>query len=294
MRRLLRAAAVPSLAALGLAGVAAPAEAASGSLTVTTVDRAGHASAADVTVTSIATNLWYKLSPGKSRKLPDGRYAVVTIIAPNGVNRGPDQTLGVKEVAVHGRHIAMRFDARQGKRFQVIPNVAGAEFLDYEMGVCVAGAYAGGMDASPSVEGYVIPTNDKNVRSDYEAAWAMSTSGPFYWVAGKKTQGIPTRPVYSYTHASFAKLQVKVLPGNVKDAHTTLFMGIVAGQDASCAGGTITWADFPVPRTVTAYVSGGYWSPYIDYQGGTTVASINHFVAGKVYHLTLDRRVSAR
>jgi hypothetical protein len=287
MGRMKRTVGVSSLISLCLAGLAGPAEAAGGSLAIKAIDRSGHATPADVWVLNTTTGRTYYFSSAKPRMLPNGHYGVVVAIAPDGTNPGATQTIGARTFTVNGGRVTLTFDARMGKRISIVANTAYPYRLLYSAEVCIAGEYLGGIAGFDGVENYAIPTSNRKVRFSATAEWSPTQSGPYYWAVGKATYGIPSRPGYSWAHASFAKVSVRVLKGTIHDRETTLMMV----PDAPCSSGSTSFATFAAPRTVTAYVSTGRWSPYIIYSGGESgVHGTPFYKAGKTYHLTFTRK----
>ncbi|WP_433179677.1 hypothetical protein [Actinoallomurus sp. CA-150999] len=293
MGRARRAAAVSSLTSLCLAGTAIPAEAASGSLIITAVDRSGHVTSAHAWAVNTGTHRRYSFSTAKPRTLPNGHYGVAVVIAPNGTNPGATQTIGSRTFTMKGGRVTLRFDARQGKRISMTTNTAHPYRVMYSADICVASDYLGSIANNDSVvnydgvTNYAIPTSNRSVRFSATVEWSPTRSGPFYWAIGKPTYGIPSEPGFSWTHASFAKLSVKVLKGTVREPDTTLMML----PWASCRRGADSFATFTAPRTVTAYVTPGQWAPSIIYSGGVTgVNGVPYYKAGKTYHLTFTRK----
>lgn len=290
MRRAVQVAVIPSLASLCLAGLAVPAQAAAGSLTITALGRDGHATPARAWVTNLATNQQYTLTAGKQRKLPNGRYGVAITIAPHGITWQGDQTFGGATVSVHGRSANLRFDARRGKLFHVTPNLPSPMSYATEAELCDKGAFLGGMASAYGYEGmstYFIPSTDKDLRLTFTAQWTQSAQGPYYWAA-RTTRGIPANPSYAYTDASFAKIIFKVQKGKAKQSRTSLMMAPTTPSFPCSPGGT-SWGDFDAPRTVVAYASTGDWSASLYYGGTVTPAPDRRYQAGNTYHITLNR-----
>lgn len=293
MRFGVRAAAVPAFAALALAGLSAPADAAAGSLTVTAIDRAGHAAQAQVHVINLATNSEYQLTTGHRHVLANGRYGVGIVISPGGVTPGGDQTLGGAIATVRGRNTTIRFDARQGRLFTVTPNAANPLYYFTEADICAGGSILGAMAGYYGFNGmqnYVIPSPDRALQFGSGTSWMQSPAGPYYFVTKTIPHGVPSHPSYSYAHGPFAKLVIKVLRGTVKSRATSLMVGPTTFH---CSPGGTTASNFNAPRTVTAFVSTGDWSPYIIYSGnpfeGLTPGPIRRYVAGQTYRFTLNR-----
>lgn len=286
MRRFLRIATVPALAAFAVAGLVQPAKAATGSLTVTAIDRSGHKVAAFGWLTNSGAGLTFK--PGATRRLRNGRYGITVVIAPQGTAWGATQTVGARSFTIKGNHVSLTFDARKGKHITVTASVPNTPYFTYESDTCIDGTYNGGIAHWDGVDNYAIPTTDKHVEWGHTAEWAMSQNGPYYWAITQAT-GIPADPSHSFAHTAFARLQVSVRKGKVKNPATTLF--VVPASTSVCSPGTVTWATFNAPRTVTAYVTAGSWQSYITYNNnaGYTPGTALYYRAGHTYGLTLNR-----
>jgi hypothetical protein len=283
MRRTIRAAAVPALTVLGLAAASAPAGAATGSLTVIAINRSGQKVVTKAHLYRLSTEMDYSVTTGKKRKLSTGRYGVDVKIS-----SGSTRTLGVRSVWIGTKHVTITFDARKGKQIKITPSSSPTRF---EAGAeaCIGGHVISGMDystaASNGWSSYVIPTTDKYIRMAFASIWSSSESGPFHSAVSGPSHGVPASPVYDYTHASFAKVLVKVTKGNVTSKATTFYMEPIG----RCHSGVSGWGPFAAPRTVTSYATTGTWRPFIDYRDGWTYGKKSRFVAPKTYHVTLKR-----
>ncbi len=283
MGRTLRVAAVPALTVLGLAGAAVPAEAASGSLTVVAIDRSGHSVKTKAYLLNPATWVEPTYTTGTTHRLKSGRWGVMVVI-----KDGTSQTLGARSVSIGTKHVNLTFDARKGKEVRITPGGSPSLF-SADVAVCVdnQGIYA--MDYSGAfwtdITSYAIPTTDKHMQVKYYSVWANSPAGPFHSARSGPAYGISTRPVYDYTHASFAKVLVNVTKGKATAKSATFWTEPIGG----CSYGTSTWGTFNAPRTITSYVTTGSWRPYITYDNGLTQAKAQRFVAPKTYHVTIKR-----
>ena len=288
MKRQSRVGTVLLAALAGVAGLAVPAAASSGALTVTTLDRTGHAVPTDVSVLNLRTNANYTLHSGRRRALPPGWYGVVAVIAPTGTSWGSTETLGAQTVSIGSHPVSMRFDARRGRHFSVTPNISGPAYFTSEPNICINGTYVGGLPGFDGVTNDVIPSSNRFLRFSYTAFWAQSASGPFYTVVGKTVTGIPSHLAYSYAGVPLARIAIKILKGKAKHAATTL-MTYPGGSPNSCNPFTYGFGSISAPQTVTQYVSTGDWMPQITYDNGFTNAPMAHYVGGRTYHLTLNR-----
>jgi hypothetical protein len=285
VRRCLRLALAPALTALCGVGLAVPAHASgTGSVTITALDRSGHKIQAPVWLVNPRTNASYTLASGKTRRLSNGLYGATVDIWQDGQTV---QTLGSHSFTVKGDHVRLTFDARKGKAIVVTPSYANPRYFDWSADTCFGDTYNGGIDRMGGIASYVIPTTDKRVQFAVTSQWANTNTGPFYWAISNSHAGIPTRLTFSNAHTKFGKVLATVRRGRVKAPSTTLMMD-PSGSN-SCSGGTISWATFNAPRTVTAYLTAGIWNAYITYTGGYTSAGDTRVVAGRSYHLTFNR-----
>jgi hypothetical protein len=261
-----------SLAFVGVAALAplvasaVSAQAASGSLTVTTLGRHGAKVSTTVTVVAVPSGQTYSVKSGKRISLPSGRYIAMTDIYESAKEGLGTDTIGAQVVKVSGSTSAT-IDARKGKAVKVSLDTPAdvTEPPRISAQVC-----AGTVSNMPSAFGaggwnnqgalYAIPNSSKLLQFGYLAQW----SGNDTYVAVKNTTGIPAAPGGSFKRSNLATMRFSVRSATQMatqndtalqampkvDDCTTDLMAEVHGDNA--------------PYTATAHVTPGTWQPRDD------------------------------
>lgn len=265
-RRTLAVVGVAALAPLFVS--AASAQAASASLTVTTLGRHGAKVATTVTVVAVPSGRTYSVSSGKRLSLPSGRYLAMTDIyesAPDGL--GTD-TIGAQVVQVSGNK-AVTLDARKGKAVKVSldtpADVTGPPRISAQ--VCAASMdmpdafSAGGWNDEGSL--YAIPNSSPLLQFGYLAQW----SGDDSYVAVKNSKGIPAAPGGSFKRSQLASVHFAVRSGT--EMGTQVYTALQAEPKVDdCTTDLMAGVrDDDAPYGATVHVTPGTWQPRDDISG---------------------------
>lgn len=238
------------------------ASAASGTLTVTTLDRAGTQVRTPLSVFNVATNTYYPATSGKARSLPKGTYAVLAAISNA---RGSAQTLGAKVLKVSGK-TRTTIDARGGRavRAALLPSPGAKYSQEISARVCAKDSVSYSVDAWGNAgQVFVIPNKSKHLRYGYSAAWTPTEwSGgqpPTYVVAGGAAKSIPATPSHTFRRSALAPVTVSVSrgPSIGSDVNTRLLS--IAGNGCQDGLGRMIRQE-PAPYRATVYASAGAWS----------------------------------
>ncbi len=255
------AAAVAVAAPALVAVTAGQAAAASGSLTVTALNRQGTAAHQwmDVTALDVPGAAPHELQTGYPTVLPAGRYAVVVSVWEPG---NTAQTLAAQVVTVaDDATTEVTVDARQGAALSV--GLDSAPGADYRQGVaarvCVTGAadglqgVAGGTETRPV---YVVPNTDPLVRLGYSAAWVSPTKKDAYAATG--TTALTGDPI-TVARAGTGTVSVRAMRGP-SSLNTSTSRVDAVPQTAGCAAGLQTQGPFiTLPYTRDYHVTPGAW-----------------------------------
>ncbi|MET7490076.1 hypothetical protein [Streptomyces sp. NPDC005538] len=239
---------------------AASAQAASGSLTVTTLGRHGAKVSTTVTVVAVPSGETRTVKSGKRLSLPSGRYLAMTDIYESATDGLGTDTLGAQVVSVSGAK-SVTLDARKGKAVKVSLDTPAdvTEPARISAQVCAATL---GMPSAFSVGGwnnagslYAIPNSSKLLQFGYLAQWSGNDS----YVAVKNTTGIPAAPGGSFKRAGLATMRFSVRGGTqmanqhdvalqptpkTDNCTTDLYAGVNGGS---------------APYITTAHVTPGSW-----------------------------------
>ncbi|MEU1512929.1 hypothetical protein ABZ490_12315 [Streptomyces sp. NPDC005811] len=260
-----------SLAFVGVAALApllvsaASAQAASGSLTVTTLGRHGGKVATTVTVVAVPSGQMYSVRSGKRISLPAGRYIAMTDIYESAADGPGTDTLGAKVVKVSGS-TSVTLDARKGKAVKASLDTPADVTGPAEIAARVC--YAD--DDMPSAYGvsgwneagslYAIPNSSKLLQFGFLAHWSGNDS----YAVVKNTTGVPAAPGGSFKRSGLATMRVSVRGG------TQMGRQVETGLQAQPKAGDCT-SDLSAgvgndiaPYTATAHVTPGTWQPRDD------------------------------
>ncbi|MGW2618708.1 hypothetical protein [Streptomyces sp. NPDC001500] len=244
---------------------AAPAQAASGSLTVTTLGRHGGKVAATVTVVAVPSGQMYSVRSGKRLSLPSGRYIAMTDIYESAPDGPGSDTLGAQVVKVSGS-TSVTLDARKGKAVRASldtpPDVSGPARINAQ--VCAA---VGNMPSAYGVSGwndagslYAIPNSSKLLQFGYLAQW----SGDDTYVAVKNTTGVPAAPGGSFKRSKLATMRFSVRGGTqMAPLNDTALQAMPKVDDCTTDLMAVVHSD-EAPYDAVAHVTPGTWQPRAD------------------------------
>jgi hypothetical protein len=245
---------------------AASAQAASASLTVTTLGRHGSKVATTVTVVAVPSGESYSVASGKRINLPSGRYIAMTDIYESAANGLGTDTLGAQVVSVSGR-ASVTLDARKGKAVKASLDTPADVTGPPQISGQVCAATVGNMPSAFSVAGwntagslYAIPNSSKLLQFGYLAQW----TGDDTYVAVKKTTGIPAQPGGSFKRSGLAAMRFSVRSGTqMARRNDTALQALPKVSDCT----TDLYADVHdanAPYSATAHVTPGRWQPRSD------------------------------
>ena len=261
-----------SLAFVGVAALAGPllvpaasAQAASGSLTVTTLGRHGAKVATTVTVVNASSGETRTVKSGKRLSLPAGTYLAMADIYESTTDGLGTDTLGAQVVSVSGAK-STTLDARKGKAVKVSldtpadvtePATIGARVCSADANMPSAVAVSGGNRAGSL---YAIPNSSKRLQFGYLAQWSGNDS----YVAVKNTTGIPAAPGGSFKRSKLATMRFSVRGGTqMANEHDVALQA--APKVDNCT--TDLYANVnggSAPYSATAHVTPGSWQPRDD------------------------------
>ncbi|MEE4545328.1 hypothetical protein V2S66_25600 [Streptomyces sp. V4-01] len=274
MRRMTALLGAAALAVPALISVTAePAQAASGSVTVTTLTRAGGKITTQLTIMNLTTGSLYNGTSGKAVALPKGRYAVSTDIWNN---QDDTDTLGAQVVTVSDSNVATTIDARKGKPLTVglssspgtgysqtlQAHVCGGSNLSLQMGLAGGSNNAGHM--------YVIPNASKDVQFGYLSLWQK---GSDTLIAKGGYTGLPSAPGGTFARGNMTTVSVQARRGPQEGRYGSLY---VEPKYTTCTTGMPgQLLNDAFPYTTTLHLTAGTWTlqaeDEADASGGTEI-----------------------
>ncbi|WP_207892241.1 hypothetical protein [Streptacidiphilus pinicola] len=273
-RKLLSLAATTVLTAAAGALGASPAQAAGGTLTVTTISRTGAKVTSNVVLTNPRTGDRVTAKSGKPVRLATGSWSlVVDIETPdNSVYRMSD-TLAATQVAVSG-NTAVTLDARRGRpvtaSVDATSGKAASSYGSEETAVACPVNDIGGEVGVYNIPGkvYEIPNpRATQFRFAWMQTWASDmASGPgqpssngFYAVT-RVTSGLPAAPNAAFRQAGMAEVSLAMRNGETSQPINSV-LAQPAPAGGSCDSQLYGYADM-LGNGVTgnAYLSPGQWS----------------------------------
>ncbi|MDI5963264.1 hypothetical protein [Streptantibioticus silvisoli] len=293
----------PALATLP----AAQAQAATGSLTVTTIGRNGAKVKADVQLYNTRSQAVKTVKSGVKTSLPTGTYIVTADI------ETPDSAPGVMGMTdtLAGRQITvasgttLTFDARQGKQVKASLSGEAGSASDYQgqilAGVCAKDDTLEEALAINTPQGmYEIPNSSNALQFAWMATYLdqpAAGTGAEYYLSGQTT-GMPASVSYAYSRAKLAHVSVMVRSGESVGGQTSFEFQPTPPGNLSCE--TDMWGpayeeDAP-GYAVDAYVSPGTWEARTDeFSGSDDVGGAftgDHvYAGGRTYDETFQRAV---
>ncbi|PZG18705.1 hypothetical protein C1I95_13095 [Micromonospora craterilacus] len=281
-----------------LVGAGAPAVAATNTLTITTLDRAGKKVTVTTTVVNLATNERRSVKSNQAKKLPKGTYAVLASI-----KNGSAVTLGVRTVKVAGAS-KTTVDARKGKKVTVglSPAPVGEWYYAQTTAqICTRSASASySVQASDFGDGsvYVIPNSSTKYAFAAMRTWTDYSGypGSTHYAVTYTTTGVPSKPSRTAKQSSLATVNVASRRGPSVAAYSSLAATPI---DRSCGNGMLnSLSSTDQPYRTKVMVSAGKWDFGVhsssDTKDGSTRVVGHYFVprtvaAGKSYNLNFFR-----
>lgn len=259
MRRMTALVGAAALAVPALISVAAvPAQAASGSVTVTALTRAGGKITAQLMLMNLSTFSLYTGTSGKAVAVPNGRYAVTTDIWNS---QDDTDTFGAQLVTVSGSNVATTIDARKGKPFAVrLSSSPGSGYTQTVMANVCAGTEPSlqmGLSGGTSSDGhmYVIPNASKDVQFGYTSLWQK---GSDVLVAKGGYTGLPSAPGGTFARGNMSTVSVQARRGPQSEDDGSLY---VRPKSTTCATGLPTQlVNDAFPYTATVHLTAGGWT----------------------------------
>lgn len=252
-RTIATAGALAVLAPLLLAGASSAGASTAGSLTVSVTGRDGGSGAAvagtGLSAVNRTTGLSYGLTPGTTKTLPDGDYAVLADI-----KTAADQThtLAGKTVTVSGA-TKLSFDARAGKPVHLAfsPAAPGgsANRLTQLATVCAAGVQQSAWHAQPGTV-YAVASSSPVFRMGY-GLLSSSTNvngDDAYYLAGGVHGGIPAGLTATFPTSSLASVDVSERGG--LESGPRPYVDVDSASDDGCYSSI---ADLEFQATLPAY-----------------------------------------
>lgn len=254
--------ALVAILGLALGGVSvaltSPADAASGTLTVTTLDRTGHSVRSQFVTEDVHTGFDQVFWTGAARRLPQGLYDVYSAIA----SPSAGDTVGVRRVRVSGAaHVTI--DARKGRpvRGHLSP-AAPAGFIS------VTSAWLCDGDSIPMVGGgssngpaYVIPSSLPEVEFAFSSTWYEQNfdnhGATYYAGAATHRNGAPAGMTRTFYQSNLTDLAVRGRTGlQTGDAQ----IDVRFSPPDECRGVTLQmFANATLPYTLHMHVPAGRW-----------------------------------
>jgi hypothetical protein len=249
-----------TLAGLAVVVVATPAAAVTGTLTVTTLDRTGHAVRTQIGAVSVPTGGEDFFWTGAARRLPQGVYDIYAAIPTPSV--GAD-TVGVRRIRVSGTtHVTI--DARHGRavRGYLRPAAPPGFMKTTAVWLCTAdGSVVVGGFASDG-PAYVIPSALPEVEFAFSSVWSAQDAddhgATYYAGAALHRKGAPAGITRTFRQSSLTQLMVKGRTG-LQSGEAQVDVRF-APPDV-CRG--VTLQLFPqatLPYTLTMHLPPGPWS----------------------------------
>jgi hypothetical protein len=243
----------------GAAVVVAPgAGAATGTLTVTTLDRTGHSVRSQFGVVDVNSGYESYFFTGAARRLAVGTYDVFAAIA----SPTAGDTVGVRRIRVSGAaHLTI--DARKGQPVRGFLNPAPPPgFLRHtEVWLCTADGSVVAGGGSTSGPAYVIPSTLTDVEFAFSSIWSAQDfdnhRATYYAGAAVYRHGAPTGMTKTFLQSNLTNLSIRGRTGL-----QTAEAQIDVRNDATdrCRQVSLQlFAQATLPYTLTMHVPGGQW-----------------------------------
>ncbi|MGW4942216.1 hypothetical protein ACWEOZ_11585 [Actinoplanes sp. NPDC004185] len=177
--------------------------AATNTLTLTVLNRAGAKVSVSATVVHLASSSSYTIRSNKKKKLPKGSYAVLTSIT-----TGNTSTLGGRTVKVSGS-TKLTVDARKGRRVNLAVSPAPAGLSRNQSArICTKTTGANYNVDAYGDELYAIPTTSKKIAFAALSTWSDSSGLSDAYAVVHQTTGVPNKPTKTVKHSSLGTVSV--------------------------------------------------------------------------------------
>ncbi|MEU4221574.1 hypothetical protein [Actinoplanes sp. NPDC026623] len=177
--------------------------AATNTLSLTIVNRAGVKVKVAATAVNLATSSSYPIRSGTKKKLPKGSYVVITAIT-----TGSATTLGGKSVKVSGS-AKLTIDARQGKRVALAVSPAPADSSRNLFARICSKSDGANYDVEAYGDTiYAIPTTSKKIAFAALGTWSDGSGLTDAYAVVHQTTGVPTSPSRTFSRSSLATVSV--------------------------------------------------------------------------------------
>jgi hypothetical protein len=266
-RRSLTFVGVAALVVSAVSAASAPSvQAASASLTVTTLGRHGARVTTSVTVVAVPSGQTYSVQSGKRLSLPSGRYIAMTDIYESAAGGLGTDTIGAQVVQVSGNKV-VTLDARQGKAVKASLDTPADVTAPARISAQVCAATVSTMPSAFSAGGwndqgaiYAIPNSSRLLQFGYLAQW----SGDDSYVAVKNSTGIPAAPGGTFRRARLATVHFAVRGGT--QLGSQVYTAVQAEPMTSdCTTDLMAGVrDDTAPYNATVHVTPGTWQPRDD------------------------------
>ncbi|MEY9838369.1 hypothetical protein [Streptacidiphilus sp. EB103A] len=304
MRRIpLTLAATAALLPVVYALSAVPAQAANGSLAVTTIGRNGARITSTVNILSMSTWAVSTVHSGQRASLAKGRYAVLTDIQTPDTSpavMGMTDTLAAQEITVSGSD-SLTLDARKGKQIKISLDAtsgsAAKNYTGFVNGAVCAGPTTLGQVGAYNEPGglYEIPNSSRDLSFAWLQSWQGDSNGTGYLLSSQST-GLPAVPSAGYRKSQLAQVNATARRSEQASGATSIELQPTPAQ-LDCQ--TDLWGggyqqDAPFSRTF--YVTPGVWTSRTDIFGsqgdiGGAFASPTDFLAGHSYSQIFGKAV---
>jgi hypothetical protein len=269
----------------GLVTVAAPADAATATLTVTTIDRNGKATREQVEIIDLDAGFPQFQLSGTAHRVRPGTYEVAA-----DVFTAADQsdTVGVRRVKVAGA-TKVTIDARNGRLVRAaLRPAAPAGYLEhFNFAVCPAGMPGlGGWTLGPKF--YAIPNSIKDAEFAFSAMWDRggSTGSPQY-AGAATTKGIPAAISRTFAQSSLTTVTIAGRSGLQSGSAQVTLRSRSADQ---CRESVLQVFTQPtLPYRMTFHVPAGQWEVDQEAQEFISHLQPRTFAAGHAYTVTTGR-----
>lgn len=249
------AAAVVTLLPATLLSTAGPAAAATATLTVYTYDRTGTKLASPLQLINLDNGAEYTGTSLKAKKLPKGKYAVLTDIYST---KDTTDTLGARVLKVAG-NTSTTIDARSGRPIRVAldKNPGDQYYQELRAGICANGPSSSTDVAAWNVPGkmFVIPNASKSLQFAYNSAWTDSTTNSAWLVSAVATT-VPAGVTRTWRSSSLATVRARAKRGPAGSDQTDVRLE----ESTPChAGYGIEAFSGQTPAIATIHASPGKW-----------------------------------
>jgi hypothetical protein len=263
------AAAIITLLPTTLLSTTGSASAAAATLTVHTYDRTGAKVTVPLKLINLDNGAGYTGKSLRAKKLPKGRYAVVTDIY--SAKDGTD-TLGAKVLKVSGS-TTTTIDARHGRPVQVALDKApaGQSYQELRAQICANSSSSStevGAWNSPG-KMFVIPNGSKSLRFAYSSSWADGMTNSL-WVVSAVGKTVPAGVNRTWRTSSLATVTARAKRGPAGSDQTSLRME----EASSChAGYGVAAFSGQTPAVATIHASPGKWQLSANWWGTENTGS---------------------